>query len=55
MSWKEGLEVDREVEGGSWGIVGSFHDVKRGSTGGEKGLWGGKEGNKASVGRKGGL
>ena len=47
--------MDGGVEGGSWGIVGSFHDVKRGSRGGEKGLWGGKEGNKASVGRKGGL
>ena len=45
--------MDGGVEEGSWGIVRSFHDVKRGSRGGEKGLWGGKEGNKASVGRKG--
>ena len=36
--------MDGGVEGGSWGVVGSFHDVKRGSKGGERGLRGGEGG-----------
>ena len=44
--------MDGVVEGGSWGVVGSFHDVKRGSKGGERGLRGGEGGEQGFCGEE---